>query len=802
MNTATTHYMKNLEVFTDLQLTGDLRCPTATIVDAARRSTAPYVALFLKNTTFTPAYRCLERMAQVAEATGAAMVYADRWEQRLEADGTLSAPLLHPVIDYQLGSVRDDFDFGGLWLVNGNLLREYAESLKAAEGEGDYKYAAAYALRLFLSRKGEVVHLREPLYTESERDLRLSGEKQFDYVAPSAREVQLEMEKAATHHLKAIGAYLPPSQFSTPQHDDSTAFPVEASVIIPVRNRVRTITDAVTSAMTQEADFDFNVIVVDNHSTDGTAEAVEALARENKRIVLLRPEREDLGIGGCWDYAIRSEACGRYAVQLDSDDLYSGADTLQRIVEKFREEGAAMVIGAYRMVNFQLETLPPGLIAHSEWTPDNGRNNALRINGLGAPRAFDTAILREIGFPNTSYGEDYALGLAISRHFRIGRIYDELYLCRRWEGNSDAALSLDKVNRNNAYKDQLRTIEIEARQRISQHAVPEFKSIYEMFVYQQKTWKDCAERYKALHEQVQQRLLSTRSKLAARSRFDASSYCNLRVQFNPARIVSTGASIEKSVIAERPCFLCDKNRPTEQVHMKYGDGFKMLVNPYPILSRHYTIPTNAHTPQVFLPHIDTFLQLVKDFEGDMVFYNGARCGASAPDHAHFQAGTSDKVPLIAHWDDFEVKAVDNPTKAEIGIVQTYACPAFYITARHKEDVKAALQHLIAHMPVAKGQAEPDMNIVGWMHDGSLLPISPDFEYLIVIFPRKKHRPACYTAEGEEQMIISPGSIDMAGLIITPREEDYNRLSPEQAVSILQEVTLSKREVDNIAKTLA
>lgn len=794
--------MENLDIFTDLQLSGDLRCATTTLIATARQSQAEYVALFLKNTDFTPAYRCFERMVRVATDTGAAMVYADRWEQRLGADGQLMPPTPHPVIDCQLGSIRDDFDFGGLWLVRGDLLREYAAAAESSlNTDADYRYAAAYDLRLFLSRKGEIVHLREPLYTEAEQDLRKSGEKQFDYVAPSAREVQIEMERAATAHLKAIGAYLGPEQFSAPDDHSDTPFPVEASVVIPVRNRVRTITDAVTSAMTQEADFDYNVIVVDNHSTDGTAEAVASLAESNPRVVLLQPEREDLGIGGCWDYAIRSEACGRYAVQLDSDDLYSGPDTLQRIVDKFHEERAAMVIGAYRMVNFQLETLPPGLIAHTEWTPDNGRNNALRINGLGAPRAFDTAVLREIGFPNTSYGEDYALGLAISRYYRIGRIYDELYLCRRWEGNSDAALSLDKINRNNAYKDELRTIEIIARQQVAKQQPPHFRSIYEMFVYQQKNWKECAERYNDLHDKVQQKRLLTRSCLAARTRFDASSYCNLRVQHNPARIVSTGADIKKEAIAARPCFLCDSNRPRKQVHLPYVNGFQILVNPFPILTRHYTIPTVAHTPQLFRPHIDTFLRLVKDFEGDMVFYNGARCGASAPDHAHFQAGTSDKVPLIANWDDFEIKSFDNPTKAEIGIVQTYACPAFYVTARSRNDVKAGLEHLLDHLPVAKGQNEPDMNIVGWMHDGSILPISPDFEYLIVVFPRKKHRPACYSAEGDAQYIISPGSIDMAGLIITPREDDYNRISPEAAIGILQEVTLSKREVENIAKSL-
>ena len=388
------------------------------------------------------------------------MVYADRWEKKQLADGSISAPSLHPTIDYQPGALRDDFDFGGIWFVRGDLLRTFAKV-----HHENYQYAAAYALRLYLSRTGEIVHLREPLYTEIEYDNRKSGERQFDYVNPQIQVVQKEMEHAVTVHLKAIGAWLPPV-FEEPQHEEADgAFPVEASVIIPVRNRVKTIIDAIESVLSQQTDFDFNIIIVDNHSTDGTAEAVKR--QTDKRIILIEPNRDDLGIGGCWDLAIRSEHCGKYAVQLDSDDLYSGPDTLQRIVSKFREENAAMVVGAYRMVNFNLETLPPGLIAHTEWTAHNGRNNALRVNGLGAPRAFNTSILRKIGFPNTSYGEDYALGLAISRRYRIARIYDELYLCRRWDGNSDAALSLEKTNSNNAYKDQLRTIEIQARQQLN-----------------------------------------------------------------------------------------------------------------------------------------------------------------------------------------------------------------------------------------------------------------------------------------------------------------------------------------------
>lgn len=416
------------------------------VVEAAKEGGERYVVLRLKDKEVCLGYRCLERMSQVASESGAAMVYSDR----READGTP-----HPVIDYQKGALRDDFDFGSLWLVSTRAMQKV---------EDDYQFAALYALRLALSRQGTLLHLHEMLYTEKETDMRRSGEKQFDYVDPRNRAVQIEMERACTRHLEEIGARIPSAAARHRKLDgvaEEVAEAVIASVIIPVYNRERTIMDAVKSALGQECSFPFNVIVVDNHSTDGTTALLNAC--RDTRLVHLIPEEHDLGIGGCWDKAIRSEWCGRYAVQLDSDDLYSSPATLQRIVDEMERKGAAMCIGAYRMVDFNLQTLPPGLIDHKEWTDENGPNNALRINGLGAPRAFRTSVVREIGFPNTSYGEDYAMGLRISREYPIARIYDELYLCRRWDGNSDAALSLEKQNRNNAYKDQLRTIELEAR---------------------------------------------------------------------------------------------------------------------------------------------------------------------------------------------------------------------------------------------------------------------------------------------------------------------------------------------------
>lgn len=420
---------------------------------AAHADTA-YTLLYTKYTTLELGQFALERMLAIAGDTKAGMLYADHYQV---SEGQYKPS---PVIDYQKGSLRDDFNFGPVLLFDTVVLKQAVAAM-----DTDYRFAGLYDLRLRVSELSELVHINEYLYSEVADDIRKSGEKLFDYVDPKNRAVQIEMEAVCTAYLKRIGGYLSP--VFEPITFDAGKFEYEASVIIPVRNRIRTIEDAIRSVLTQQADFKFNLIIIDNHSTDGTSEAIEKYTSD-ERVIHIIPDREDLGIGGCWNTGVHHPACGKFAVQLDSDDVYSGPDTLQKIVDAFYEQNCAMVVGTYRMTDFRMNEIPPGVIDHKEWTPDNGRNNALRINGLGAPRAFYTPVLRRINLPNTSYGEDYALGLRISRNWQIGRVYDVLYLCRRWEDNSDAALDIVKMNNYNTYKDRIRTWELQARMLLNQ----------------------------------------------------------------------------------------------------------------------------------------------------------------------------------------------------------------------------------------------------------------------------------------------------------------------------------------------
>ena len=760
-----------------------------TITSIAENTDADYVIICTKTTPIKWGLYALERFLRTADDTGAVMIYSDHYsmvkDESLSQYGTSAVGKLekHPVIDYQEGSLRDDFDFGSLWLIKSQCLRDYA----AQTDRVDYLYAGLYDLRLYLSRVGEIFHLNEYLYTENELDTRKSGEKQFDYVNPRNREVQIEMERACTQHLEKVGALIDTSYYRLPDFNEQD-FEYEASVVIPVFNREKTIADAVKSALSQKANFKFNVIVVNNHSTDKTGEILSRIAHEMEekndkqagRLIQIVPERRDLGIGGCWNVAINSDHCGKFAVQLDSDDLYSSPKTLQKIVDAFYKQKAAMMIGSYRMCDFDLNTLLPGLIDHKEWTEDNGCNNALRINGLGAPRAFFTPLVRQIQFPNTSYGEDYALGLAFSRRYRIGRIYDELYLCRRWGGNSDAALSIDRVNANNLYKDRLRTMELKARRQMLQGKadIMEDSSISRFFNRQLEKWDDARHRFRDL-KHVETKKLSE----------------EVRLQFNPARIVSTGAKIDKKTLGERPCFLCDKNRPKEQMSQQIDERFHLLVNPFPILPVHFTIPARKHQPQAIYKNYGEMHRFLSLHSELMVFYNGPKCGASAPDHLHFQAGTSGILPLQANWQRLSRNLTDIISlndEEKIAVVRDFIVPAFVIISKSEESDETLFHRLYKSMPMRGDETEPMMNIIAWRKGD---------EYISVVIPREKHRPEAYFAEGDAQVMVSPGALDMSGLIITPREEDFHKLTEESATTILQECGISTEKMNSIVTKL-
>ena len=711
-------------------------------------------------------YMALERMCDYLSAPQCSMVYADHYKT-IKGERTP-----HPVIDYQLGSVRDDFDFGSLLMFRTDYLKR---AINEIEAEKEYQHSALYALRLALSRYGELTHIREFLYTETEIDLRKSGEKQFDYVDPRNRQVQIEREEVFTRHLKKIGAYLKPGMMTVDLKEGE--FSHEASIIIPVRNRARTINEAIRSVLEQETSFPFNLIIIDNHSTDETSEIIEQYKNDN-RVIHLIPERTDLGIGGCWNLGINHPQCGRFAIQLDSDDLYSSPHTVQTIVDKFYKEQCAMVIGSYRMTDFTLQTLPPGVIDHKEWTDENGHNNALRINGLGAPRAFFTPLLRKIRVPNTSYGEDYALGLAFSRQYRIGRIYDVLYLCRRWEGNSDAALSIEKINQNNNYKDSLRTLEIKLRQAINKK-----RQAGDLFIENQLAkWQTARINHEALNQ-----IETRRFELAGNT---------ITVQFNPARAVSTCAKVDKSSIEARKCFLCPENKPNEQdeIIISLDEPFSLRINPYPILPEHLTISSLKHQDQVLADKTIRQLpgKLISWLEeyfasGYVLFYNGAKCGASAPDHFHFQAVKQSDVPVIQQWErlmetavrEKEIKTENGNTYSSFQIT-SYICPIQVFICNHSADIlPEMINQYLESLPLHEGESEPRYNLFAWQ--------DKQRGFTMAYFPREEHRPACYTATGGKQLLVSPGALDMAGLLVTPRKEDFDKITESDITQIYKEV---------------
>lgn len=757
----------SLETFSETpsisQLTVENMTSTAVFKEIAKRATADYVVFLNKENVDID----FEKLNSLFEALpeSAVMAYS---HYKKSVNGVVCDA---PTIDYQSGSLRNDFDFGSLRVFKVSALKEYL-----AMPLEEFQYAGLYQLRLALSRLGDIYHYEEYVYTEQEFDNRKSGEKQFDYVNPAQRDVQLEMEKVCTHHLKVENAWLPSCKYIERELTEGD-FPIEASVVIPVLNREMTIADAISSVLGQECSFSFNVIVVDNHSTDKTSEIIDSF--NDDRVVHLVPDRTDLGIGGCWNLAVNSKYCGRFAIQLDSDDIYSGTDTLQRIVNEFYRQNCVMLVGTYRICDFDLNTLPPGVIDHREWSEDNGRNNALRINGLGAPRAFYTPVIREVGFPNVSYGEDYAVGLKISRNYRIGRIYDVLYLCRRWGGNSDAALSHAKVNAHNLYKDSLRTAEFEARKELMrENGIPSFEELSSFFTKQLASWNMAVENYKAL-DTVRVRTLEN----------------GLKLQYNPARMVSTAAKVDKDSVAERKCFLCKENRPAEQFEENAVGVFDVLVNPFPILPFHFTLPLKEHVQQQINKMYVEMLHVAREWNDMALFYNGAKCGASAPDHAHLQAVKKDTIPLLdGSWDEkLAQEPIYTSFDGEIYYVTGYVVPFFLIASTRVSTSLSLFSVLQASMPLFEAEVEPRMNVITCF--------TPEEGYVTIVIPRAEHRPACYYAVGEEQKIVSPGTIDMAGILILPREKDFETITVEETESILAEVALSCADAEKIIERL-
>lgn len=690
----------------------------------------------------------LQRFIDVMQATKATMAFSN-----FIMDGEVME-----TIEYQNGSVRDDFDFGPLVVIDTKALNDVFVN----EMDLNYNWAGWYSIRLFLSYDELPMRIPEPLYEATSIEQQAGDEEQhFSYVNPRNREVQLEMEQAFTDWLQRQdqSPYLRPRITRADAEGD---FPVECSVIIPVRNRVLTIGDAIFSALEQRPNFPFNVIVVDNHSTDGTTEVIARLAADEPRLIHIIPESHNLGIGGCWNLAMADERCGRYAVQLDSDDLYSGPDTLQQVVDCFRREQCAMVVGSYSLTDFNLNPLPPGVIDHREWTDNNGHNNLLRVNGIGAPRAYVTSIARRHPMPNVSYGEDYAMALRLSRQYRIGRIFDVLYLCRRWQGNSDAQLSREKANRFNFYKDTLRTIEILAREKVT--SLPD--DISNFIKNQTSKWPQAGvNHYTAYHSKSRQLFTDDKSFV-------------VKLLHNPERSRSTAAAVDPASIAARPCFLCPKARPEQQKSFDFTPNFELLVNPYPIFYKHLTIVSKTHQPQALPADMSEIISMAQYLPTNTLLYNGPTCGASAPDHLHLQAVNSSN--LTNFWTNIESEDV----KLDLGFAKVVQVntPMIVINAATPEEASKYVNTVMRTL--RRHKSDIDCNLL-WRHI--------DWIYQVVIVPRIAHRPSCYGA-GEGQVLISPGAIDMAGTLVCPRAEDFENLTMPQIKKIYAEVAPSMNQM--------
>jgi glycosyltransferase involved in cell wall biosynthesis len=750
-----------------------------------KKLSCKYLLLIADENNFNCDESSLRRLLRIAENKHAGIVYSDFILRRG------SNLIEYPLIDYQQGSIRDDFNFGPFLLFSCPAVKTALQKYGSLSSCAD---VALYDLRLKVSIDSPIYHVPEFLYTVEDRKSKHiragndRAENHFAYASSGNIVQQKKLEKAATNYLKQTGAYLKARTQKAPRTNEF--FPVEASVIIPVLNRKKTIKEAIQSALAQKTNFKFNVIVVDNHSTDGTTDVIKKLSAKHKKIKHIVPKRNDLGIGGCWNEAIHSPCCGRYAIQLDSDDLYSSRQTLQKIIDSLRKNNYAMVVGSYTIVNEHLKKIPPGLIAHKEWTQINGHNNALRVNGVGAPRAFNTTVIRKIGFPNVSYGEDYAVALRIAREYKIGRIYESLYLCRRWTDNTDAGLSVEKQNRNDFYKDKLRSIEIKARRGLNKKdsrnkifaQYPGGKqkslSLLGLLEEQKKSWSKLAHAYREL---AQMRIRSV----------DCGGY-EVCLQFNPQRAISSGAAVDAESIKSRPCFLCDDNLPGEQKGVLYRNQYLILCNPAPIFENHFTIVALKHKPQEITKSINWLLRLSADMSLNYaVFYNGPACGASAPDHLHFQAIPADALPFLRELRELppfkEISSVRYSMKKDVDR------SVVILESKNANELTEQFLHLLkTTQKILATNDEPLVNVICAYTENY---------WRLIIFLRQKHRPDSYFAEGENRIFISPGAIDMAGVIITPRLHDYNRLDCNTIRNIYQEVSLPENILNIIMKEL-